>query len=105
MNEAPLFTVLQTFQLADRGCVLAPGPSIEEGATIVRVGDRIRLLLPTGAEIQTYVRALESIKRTVRPPVLTASVLLPKEITKEMVPVGTQVFLATEDLARLSSND
>jgi hypothetical protein len=93
MNEGPLFTVEHAFQLADRGCVLAPGPSIEAGAVEVRAGDRIRLVLPAGSAIETQIRSLEMIKRATRPDVLTAPILLPREITKEMVPVGTQVYL------------
>jgi len=93
MNYTPLFVVEQSFQLAGRGCVLAPGPSIEPGATPVRVGDKIQLLLPSGARMETHIGGLEMIKRIVRPAVLTAAVLLPPDISKDQVPVGTQVFL------------
>ena len=64
---------------------------------MVQVGDRIRLLLPSGETIHTHVRGLEMIKRLVRPKVLTAAVLLPAEITKDKVPVGTRVYLEVCD--------
>ena len=73
--------------------MLAPGPSIEADATPVQVGDKIQLLLPSGARIETHIGGLEMIKRIVRPAVLTAAILLPPDIRKDQVPAGTQVFL------------
>lgn len=96
MNTQPLFVVEQTCDLSGRGCVLAPGPSIEEGAQPVRAGDPIRLVLPMGGTIDTHIKSLGWLKRLVRPAVLTAPMLLPKEITKGQVPVGTKVFLLAD---------
>ena len=97
MNTVPLFVVDQAFHLSGRGCVLAPGPSIEDGAPVVRVGDRIRLVLPSGEVLNTRIKGLEMLKRLVRPRVLTAAILLPTNITKEQVPIGTHVYLAASE--------
>jgi hypothetical protein len=93
MAEILLFTVEHAFHVAGRGCVIAPGPSIEPGASVVKRGDAIRLKLPAGQVIETVVAGFELIKRIVRPEVLTAPLFLPKELTKDQVPIGTQVFL------------
>ncbi len=93
MSSTLLFVVEDAFQITGRGCVLVPGPSTEPGGPRVRVGEPIRLVKPDGQEIETLVRGVEMIHRRPLPKVITAPILLPKEITKDQVPVGTQVFL------------
>lgn len=61
------------------------------------------LLRFSGAKIETHIRAFEMIKRMEMPPVLTAAILLPQQITKEQVPVGTQVFLVTDSTVTMCS--
>jgi translation elongation factor EF-Tu-like GTPase len=87
-----LFVVEDAFQITGRGCVLAPGPVAEAGGPVLRVGDRIRLVKPDGQSIETTVRGIEMIGRRPRPAVITAPILLPREITKDQVPPGTHVF-------------
>ena len=93
MDPMLLFIVEDAFQINGRGCVLAPGPSVEPGAQIVRVGDRIRLLKPNGEIIDSVIRGLEMLGRRPRSQVITAPILLPKDITKADVPKGTKVIL------------
>jgi hypothetical protein len=88
-----LFIVEDAFRIRDRGCVLVPGPSAEQGAPLVRIGDLVRLLKPDGESIVTEIRGLEMIRRRIRPEVITVPILLPSDITKEQVPKGTKVLL------------
>jgi len=87
-----LFVVEDAFQITGRGCVLVPGPVAEAGGPVVRVGDPIRLVKPDGQSIDTTVRGIEMIGRRPRPAVITAPILLPREITKDQVPPGTHVL-------------
>lgn len=102
MEPVLLFTVQDAFQLTDRGCVLAPGPSAEPGAQAVRIGDRIRLRKPDGHSFDTFIRGLEMLGRRPRPEVITAAILLPKEITKHDVPKGTEVWLIPRDAPQIT---
>jgi hypothetical protein len=91
-----LFTVADTFQIEQRGCVLVPGLPTEPGAPIVRTGARIRLRTPVGREIDTTVKAIELINYRKRPEKICIPVLLPSDVTKNDVPIGTEVFLLEE---------
>ena len=91
-----LFTVTDRFQIEGRGCVLVPGLPCEHGDPVVRLGHRIRLRLPGGTELDTTVRGIEDIRYIKKPDRTTFPVLLPEEITKDDVPVGTQVLLLEE---------
>jgi len=94
MEEPLLFVVELAFQISNRGCVLVPGLSTEPGAPHVRVGSEIRLVTPGGQSINTHVRGIEMLNYgSRRPEKITAPILLPPTISKEQVPVGTQVFL------------
>lgn len=96
MSSTLLFVVEDAFQITGRGCVLVPGPSTEPGGPALRVGDPIRLVKPNGQEIETLVRGIEMIHRRPPPKVVTAPILLSKEITKDQVPVGTRVLLVRD---------
>jgi len=91
-----LFTVTDGFQIEGRGCVLIPGVSCEPGDPVVRVGDRIRLRMPSGGNLDTTVRGIEHIRYAKMPEKIAFAVLLPHDITKEDVPVGTEVLLIEE---------
>jgi hypothetical protein len=93
MSSTLLFVVEDAFQISGRGCVLVPGPSAEADGPALRVGDPIRLVKPDGQTVDTFVRGIEMIHRRPPPKVITAPILLPKELTKDQVPVGTQVLL------------
>lgn len=88
-----LFTVADRFQIEGRGCVLVPGLPTEPGSPNVRKGARIRLRTPEGKETDTFIKELEMISFRKRPERICIPVLLPKDITKEDVPVGTAVLL------------
>jgi hypothetical protein len=88
-----LFTVADRFQIEERGCVLIPGLPTEAGSPKVQQGARILLRTPDGLEIQTLVEAIEFIRYAKQPEKICDPILLPKDLTKDQVPVGTEVFL------------
>ena len=88
-----LFTVADRFQIDGRGCVLVPGLSCEPGAPIVARGARIRLRTPSGREFDTFIESIEHIRYAKMPEKITAPICLPRELTKNDVPVGTEVLL------------
>ncbi len=92
MEPTLLFVVEDAFQITDRGCILVPGPVAEPGGPTLHVGDPIRLVKPDGQIIDTTVRAFEMIGRRPPPKIITAPILLPGEITKDQVPIGTRVL-------------
>lgn len=93
MDPVLLFTVEDAFQITDRGCVLVPGPSTEEGSQPIQIGDRLCLRKPDGHSFETVIAGLEMIRRRPRPKVITAPILLPRNVAKGDVPVGTEVWL------------
>jgi len=97
MEPVLLFVVEDAFQITGRGCVLAPGPAAEPGAQPIRVGDRLLLRKPDGQSVDTVIQAVEMLGRRPRPKVITAPILLPREITKDDVPIGTEVWLYPRD--------
>src|SRR4051794_39900339 len=99
-----LFTVTDTFQIESRGCVLIPGVSCEPGDPVVRLGDRIRLRMPTGSDLDTVVRGIEHLSFLKRPEKITFPILLPEHITKNDVPVGTKVLLLEEKYETVRSD-
>ena len=91
-----LFTVTDRIQIDGRGCVLFPGLPCELGDPILRHGARIRLREPTGSEVDTFVKEIVSISCRSRPVKFAAPILLPQDITKNDVSVGTEVHLLEE---------
>ena len=91
-----LFTVADRFQIEGRGCVLVPGLPTEPGSPDVVRGALIRLRRPDGREIDTCIKEIEMISYRKRPEKICIPILLPKDVTKEDVPVGTEVFLIEE---------
>lgn len=94
MEQILLFTVEDAFQITGRGCILAPGPSVEPGAPTVSLGDSIRLRKPDGESVDTVIEGLEMLGwRRPKPQVITAPLLLPTTFCKTDVPKGTEVWL------------
>jgi hypothetical protein len=91
-----LFTVADRFQIENLGCILVPGLSTESGAPSLRIGARIRLHTPEGREIDTSIKDFAMISYQTMPEKLTVPVLLPKDLSKDDVPVGTDVLLLEE---------
>ncbi len=92
-----LFTVADRFQIDGIGCVLVPGLSGEPGSPCIRRGARIRLRTPSGREFDTFIKDIEMISIRPRPEKLTLPISLPRSVTKDHVPVGTEVLLLPED--------
>jgi hypothetical protein len=88
-----LFTVADGFQIEGRGCVLVPGLPTGPDSPNVPRGAHIRLRTPDGRETDTFIKELEMISYRQRPEKICIPVLLPKNITKDDVPVGTEVLL------------
>lgn len=99
-----LFTVTDRFQIEGRGCVLIPGVSCEPGDPVVRIGDRIQLRMPSGSNFDTTVRGIEHIRHAKMPEKITFPLLLPENITKDDVQVGTEVFLLEEKYEMVKSD-
>ncbi len=91
-----LFTVTDVFQIEGRGCVLVPGISSDPGDPIVERGARLQLQTPSGKVIDTFMKEVEMISYRKRPIKITTPILLPKDIKKDDVPIGTKVWLLEE---------
>ncbi len=100
-----LFTVADRFQIENLGCVLVPGLSTEPGAPHLRMGARIRLRTPDGREVDTTIRDMPEIRYAKMPEKITIPVMLPKDLTKDDVPVGTQVLLVEEKYETYTQQD
>lgn len=88
-----LFTVADVFMIEGRGCVLLLGLPTEPGSPNIRRGARIRLQAPAGRVIDTSIRAIEMISYRKRPEKIYVPILLPDDISKNDVPIGTEVIL------------
>lgn len=76
-----------TCQIEDRGCVVVPG--IPTNASFnVSAGDAIRLKRPDGSEITTTIAGIALGGNIHSIP------LLLQAITKDDVPIGTELFVA-----------
>jgi hypothetical protein len=87
-----LCRVEDVFEITGRGCVLTPGVSeATPGDIKVRADDAIELRRPDGSVLHTRIHALEFLdgpgKRSCVP------VILPPELTKSDVPIGTEIWL------------
>src|SRR5438045_1084877 len=100
-----LFTVADRFQIEGRGCVLVPGLPTDPGSPNLSRGARIRLRTSAGKETDTFIEALEMISYRNRPEKICIPVLLPKNITKEDVPIGTEVLLIEEKFETITKQD
>jgi hypothetical protein len=88
--ERLAFIVADSFPVRGVGLLLAPG--VGDLAPPLRVGDRLRLVRPDGAEVASVVRALHMLHAPgpVPNPFLALPELLPAD-----VPPGTAVWVAT----------
>lgn len=77
------------FEITSRGCIVVPGMPLDLAAVNLKVGDRIVLKRPDGSEIETQVRGFEMGSRNRSGCV---PILLGEELTKDMVPAGTQLW-------------
>ena len=68
---------------------MLPGIPFSRSDLTLKIGDPVILKRPDGSEIETIVRGLEMGSRR---PSRCIPILLGKELTKEMVPVGTELW-------------
>ena len=76
----------------------------EPGDPVVRLGDRIRLRMPCGSDLDTTVRGIENIRYAKMPEKIAFPVLLPEAITKDDIPVGTEVLLLEQRYETVQSD-
>ena len=82
-----LFTVSDTFMIHGRGLIPVPG-IVPVGEECFRVGDPLLLKRPDGSEVRTAIGGLAHLDPNPNREV----VVLLKELTKDNVPVGTEVW-------------
>ena len=86
-----LFTVEDAFAIRQRGVIVVPGITPEDGE-VFRIGDPLELRRPDGTRRRTTIAGIEMFgRRDLTAPV---PILLPKDITKDDVPIGTEVWSA-----------
>ena len=91
-----LFTVTDRFSIDGRGVIVVPGIPWAKGTPTVRKGDPLILRTPLGEVIPTTMRDIEMISYRPGAKILEATpILLPKELHKFDIPIGTEVFLAS----------
>jgi len=93
-----LSKVEDSFELPGRGCIIVPGvPDPGTMVPVVRVKDKIQLRKPDGQIVDTHVAGIEILcgpnARHCNP------ILLPKDVSREDVPIGTEVWHVVEDKA------
>ena len=89
------FTVTYIFHIEGRGIVLLPGLPTGPNFPNVKTGHSILLRTPGGRERATIIRSLENIRQS-RSKSIEIPILLPSDISKDDVPVGTEVYLLPE---------
>jgi hypothetical protein len=78
------------FEISGRGCVVTPG--IPKGSDVaLKVGDALVLRRPDGSLLHTVLRGIEMGGAPAFPGV---PLLLGSELTKDQVPIGTEVWTA-----------
>ena len=97
-----LCTVEEVFEIKGRGCVIAPGLSESTPSHVhIRRRDPISLHRPDGSIVETRIHELEFLdgpnRRTCVP------ILLPPDITKADIPIGTEVWLSSDSDATTST--
>ena len=82
-------TIQDVFQIDGRGCVVVPGVALDADPH-VSIGDPAILRRPDGTEIQTSVAGIEMIHTPDRNAI---PILLPKNVHKDDVPIGTELVI------------
>lgn len=88
-----LFTVEFVFTIPTRGVVLAPG--LDGPPAYHRVGEAIELRRPDGSSISTAIRAVERLSPTLSSGKRMYPIILPPDLGKDDVPIGTEVWTAS----------
>ncbi len=77
------------FQITGRGCVVTIKLEHFSPDVVLQVGDAVLLRTPDGSEIETVMRGAEM---GLRAKAQAVGLLLGPDITKEMVPPGTEIW-------------
>jgi len=77
------------FQITGRGCVVVPGIPESRTDLKIKVGDKVVLKRPDGSEVGTTICGIEMGNRS---PSRFIPLLLGSEITKDMAPIGTELW-------------
>lgn len=92
-----LFAIADRFSIEERGVVVVPGIPHAAGTPVVRRGDQLILRTPLGEIIHTSLQDIELISYMPGAKRLEATpISLPKELHKFDIPIGTEVYLASE---------
>lgn len=86
-----LLKVEDVFDISGRGWVIAPAIPNDLGVE-VRVKDRIQLRTPDERILETHIASFSSERPMGGGPRFT-NIELPRDLTKEDVPIGTEVWL------------
>lgn len=86
-----LFQIDDVFVIPGRGCILVPGVPFAF-PVIVRAGTRIVIVSPAGERLDTVIAGCEMINRGI--PSCHAPICLPRNVRKEMLALGSRVYLA-----------
>ena len=76
------------FQITGRGCVITPGVP-KSGDFRLKIGDPLLLKRPDGSEVRTTLGGIEMGGSPAYPGI---PILLGSELTKDQVPIGTEVW-------------
>jgi translation elongation factor EF-Tu-like GTPase len=95
-----LFTVEDSFAISGRGLVPVPG-IVPIGTERFKVGDSITLVRPDGTRVSTSIGGLEIMN----PNPKNEIVILLRELSKEEVPIGTEVWSVDEATSALTMVD
>lgn len=77
-----LFTVAKHYTISGRGLILSPG--LRDNVKHVKAGSKIKLVRPDNSVLQTTISGITFEG--------DHDILLPSNLTKEDVPVGTEVW-------------
>ena len=86
-------TIEDVFYITDRGCVVVPGIPYDF-STPVGIGAQLLIETPSGEHVRTTIVGVEMINRGKL--MSHAPFSVPSNITKNQLPVGSNVFLVED---------
>lgn len=86
-------TIEDVFYITDRGCVVVSGIPYDF-PTPVGIGAQLLIETPSGEHVRTRLVGVEMINRG--KPMSNAPFSVPSNITKNQLPVGSNVFLVED---------
>lgn len=96
-----LSKIEQVFQFNDLGCIIVPGiPTEIKNRCKLKVGDEIELRFPDGKVMSTKIASINMVCGTPSPPPIP--LMLPKEIKKNEIEIGTEVWI---DESKIDNNN